>query len=77
MNKAELKKITCWTEGGEADCLIHPKPEQERRARAGNAVPSDFYQPDDSHNHRCSMDHPPCPACELLEEREYEREAGL
>lgn len=29
------------------------------------------------HNHRCSIDHPPCPACELLEEREYEREAGL
>lgn len=29
------------------------------------------------HNHRCSMDHPPCPACELLEEREHEREAGL
>lgn len=32
---------------------------------------------DDLHNHRCSMDHPPCPACELLEEREHEREAGL
>lgn len=28
------------------------------------------------HNHRCSTDHPPCPACELLEEREHEREAG-
>jgi hypothetical protein len=28
-------------------------------------------------NHRCSIDHPPCPACELLEEREYEREVGL
>lgn len=34
-------------------------------------------EPDDSHNHRCSIDHPPCPACELLEEREHEREAGL
>lgn len=39
--------------------------EAKRRARPGNSVPSDFYQPDDLHNHRCSMDHPPCPACQL------------
>jgi hypothetical protein len=31
----------------------------------------------DGPEHRCSIDHPPCPACELLEEREYELEAGL
>ena len=28
-------------------------------------------------NHRCSIDHAPCPACELIEECEHEREAGL
>ncbi len=32
---------------------------------------------DDGPNHRCSIEHSPCPACELLEEREHEREAGL
>jgi hypothetical protein len=45
-------------------------------ARAeGKNAPED--SADDLRNHRCSTDHPPCPACELLEEREYEREAGL
>lgn len=36
-----------------------------------------FPATDDISTHRCSDDHPPCPACELREEREYEREAGL
>ena len=44
------------------------------RIKAANAEEDSA---DGLHNHRCSMDHPPCPVCELLEEREHEREDGL
>jgi hypothetical protein len=57
--------------------LSSTNPVEAWRALPGNSVPSDFYQPNELRNHRCSIDHSPCPACELLEEREYERESGL
>ena len=44
------------------------------RIKEANAIEDSV---DGLHNHRCSIEHPPCPVCELLEEREYEKEADL